>query len=134
MNKRMWLAAIPVLLACLAPTAASAEQTRTARWGIKGEVVSDTGLAPRQVTVWRSDQEGHVPVYTVHDDQKVTPYLEYGETIWISCWIEGPARTGPYGTSNRWDVYWPSLTPMRAVPDAWVYTGGDIANQTSHCD
>ncbi|WP_214324140.1 hypothetical protein [Nonomuraea sediminis] len=130
MKRRMWLAAIPVVIACLVPTAASAQETRTARWGIKGEVISDTGLAPRLVTVWRSDNEGHTAIYTLHEDQKVTPYLQYGETIYVACWIEGPARTGPYGTSTKWDVYGAG---GRAVPDAWVYTGKDIADQTGHC-
>lgn len=91
---------------------------------VTGTVIAQNGLAVRKVFKFG----GPVP-----ENAPVNYYLSYGDQRTVSCWMNGPWVTGPYGQTDAWDAIYHSEGHVGVVSDAWMYTGGDIRNQVDHC-
>ncbi|MET8957530.1 hypothetical protein [Streptomyces sp. NPDC004533] len=95
---------------------------------ISGQVIAQAGLAVRY------DYASDTSVPFTYDEAPSQYYLPYGTSVSVYCWVLGPDVTGPYGTTNAWDMIEKFGQGHRTVAsDAWIYTGGDVRNQLARC-
>ena len=109
-----------LLLGTFTPPATATASVTT----VNGTVIAQNGLAVRKVF----STSGPVP-----PDAPVNYYLSYGDQRTITCWMNGPTITGPYGSTDAWDAIYHSEGHVGVVSDAWMYTGDDIRHQINHC-
>ncbi|GAA2903810.1 hypothetical protein [Streptomyces mexicanus] len=130
-------AVVSALVAGLGAPAASALPEDTAAVSVRpghaeaaasvaGTVIAEEGLAVRRYYPG-------TPTPFTYAQAPVNYYLSYNDTVTISCWLEGPTVTGPYGATNAWDVVYRSEGHLGVASDAWIYTGADIRTQVNKC-